>query len=69
MKIIPSQSVPDGWAARLTKPAPLIVFVTPHGRFQLQMGGQFRDQEDKEPNADFLKDAPEGFARLLRSLQ
>jgi hypothetical protein len=45
----------------------LIVVITPHGRYQLQMGGQCRDQENLEPGAAAFKDAPGGLQTLLRS--
>jgi hypothetical protein len=52
-----------------SRESPLIVLITPHGRFQIQMGGQFRDQEDREPTAEAFRDAPQGFLMLLRSLR
>jgi hypothetical protein len=55
--------------AQYSTASPLIVFITPHGRFQLQVGGQFRDQEDGEPSMEAFKSAPEGFAKLLLQLQ
>lgn len=52
-----------------SRDSPLIVLITPRGRFQFQMGGQFRDQEDREPTAEAFRDAPQGFLMLLRSLR
>lgn len=52
-----------------SKDSRLTVLITPHGRFQIQMGGQFRDQDDREPTTEAFRDAPQGFLMVLRSLR
>jgi hypothetical protein len=46
--------------------SPLLVLLTPHGRYQLQIGGQFRDAEDRDAGNDALAGAPTHLRALMR---
>lgn len=47
--------------------APLLVLLTPRGKFQLHtQGGQFKDAEDRDVTLDAFEDAPAGFHAILK---
>lgn len=49
--------------------APLFVFLTPRGKFQLQQGGSFRNSEDRDAWQEDFQDAPTAFRALLVRLR
>lgn len=49
--------------------SPLLVLLTPRGRYQKQVGGQFRDAEDLDARIADLDDAPDEMRSLLLSFE
>jgi hypothetical protein len=45
--------------------SPLLVILTPHGRYQLQVGGPFKDSADRDFDVAVFRDAPRGFRKLV----
>lgn len=50
---------------RYARLAPLIVFVTPRGRYQMHLGGAFKDAADRDFDRNVFNGAPAGFLSVV----
>ncbi len=54
---------------RYTRRSPLVVFLTPRGKFQLHVGGAFRNAENQDASREEFSDAPSEFGEIFLRLR